>query len=68
MYFAESVYTIINLHVQLKQDLGGISSSVLSVFFTDKFYIKATEILASDWLRENLSVKNTDKMLDEMPP
>ena len=28
----------------------------------------ATDILASDWLRANLSVKNTDKTLDEMPP
>ena len=46
---------------------GGISSSVLSVFFTDTFY-KLLKILASDWLRANLSVKNTDKMLDEMPP
>ena len=30
--------------------------------------LKATEILASDWLRANLSVKITDKMLCETPP
>ena len=30
--------------------------------------LQATEILASDWLRANLSMKNTDKTLDEMPP
>ena len=46
---------------------GGISSSVLSVSFTDNCY-KLLKSLASDWLRANLSVKNTDKTLDEMPP
>ena len=30
--------------------------------------LKATEILASDWLRAHLSVKITDKMLCETPP
>ena len=30
--------------------------------------LKATEILASDWLRANLLVKITDKMLHEMLP
>ena len=30
--------------------------------------LKATEILASDWLRANLSVKITDKLLDETLP
>ena len=30
--------------------------------------LKATEILASDWLRANLTVKITDKMLHETLP
>ena len=30
--------------------------------------LKATEILAADWLRANLLMKITDKMLHEMPP
>ena len=33
-----------------------------------RLILKATEILASDWLRANLSVRITDKMLDETPP
>ena len=40
-------------------------------FFVFDFHqqmLKAIEILASDWLRANLSVKITDKMLCETPP
>ena len=36
-------------------------------FSLGKFY-KLLKSCASDWLRANLSVKNTDKTLDEMPP
>ena len=54
-------------HCPFIEDQGGTSSSVLSVFFTDKFY-KLLKSLHLIWLRAHLSVKNTDKMLDEMPP
>ena len=39
-------------------------------FFSDfhRQMLEATEILSSDWLRANLSVKITDKMLHEMLP
>ena len=41
------------------------------ILFISDFHrqmLKATEILASDWLRANFSVKITDKMLCEMLP
>ena len=48
--------------------LGGISSSVLSVFFTDNCYklLKSLRLIGRD--KSNLSVKNTAKTLHEMPP
>ena len=46
---------------------GGISSSVLSVFFTDKFALSQSDARISVAYK-NLSVKNTDKTLDEIPP
>ena len=46
---------------------GGISSSILSVFFTDKFALSQSDARISVAYK-NLSVKNTDKTLDEMPP
>ena len=46
---------------------GGISSSVLSVFFTDKFYKLLKSLHLIGW--EQISQwKTLDKMLDEMPP
>ena len=53
----------------IKYDGGG-GGHFIKHFVSDFHWqiLKATEILASDWLRANLSVKNTDKMFDEMPP